>query len=294
VITPVDVDSFHVDTLSTQQPDNCTRFLTKHIHHVSTNATDDQQRLAIKYFGITEHKLDTHQYKVRRSFIDSACQAFNQYKLEIRSSKLQIVSTYKPGGTVIIAQGDATGRVISQDSNKYGRWSYLHLQGHDDKVITYITAYQVCKNPTNTQGITAFHQQATAFSREKRKNTNPRHKFRHNLIKFIKGLQTRGHQIIRVAYFNEHILDNNTSLQQISQQCQLLDIWKHKFPNHDEPSTYIRGSKRIVYTLISRALSPAVGSVGYKPDYRGIFINFHTEKLFGNTTNKLKSSKSRH
>jgi hypothetical protein len=197
-ITLPDVDSFHGDTLSMPKPDNCTRFLTKNIHHVSTNATDDklrihfgdQHQLEIDYFGITEHKLDTHQYKVRQSFIDSAHQSFTQHKLEIGSSELQTVSTYKPGGTAIIAQGDATGRVISQESDKYGRWSYLHLQGHANKVITYITAYQVCKKPTNPQGITAFHQQATAFSREKRKNTNPRHNFRHDLIKFIKGLQT--------------------------------------------------------------------------------------------------------
>jgi endonuclease/exonuclease/phosphatase family metal-dependent hydrolase len=126
--------------------------------------------------------------------------------------------------------------------------------------------------------------QATAFSREKRKNTNPRHNFRHDLIKFIKGLQSQGHHIILAGDFNEHIQDNNTSLQQISQQCQLLDIWKHKFPNHDEPSTYIRGSKRIDYTLISRELSPAVAAVGCEPfhytsstNHRGMFIDFHTE-----------------
>jgi hypothetical protein len=111
------VDSFYGDTLSESKPETSTRFLTKNIHHVSTNATDDelrihfgdQHRLSIDYFGITEHKLDTHQYTVRQSFNDSAHQAFTQHKIEIGSSELQTVSTYKPGGTAIIAQGDATG-----------------------------------------------------------------------------------------------------------------------------------------------------------------------------------------
>jgi hypothetical protein len=48
-------------------------------------------------------------------------------------------------------------------------------------------------------------------------------------------------------------------------------------------------------------LSSAVTAVGYEPfhftsatDHRGIFIDFDTYKLFGNTTNKLQSSQSRH
>jgi hypothetical protein len=166
------VDSFHGDTLSAPKPPNHTRFLTKNIHHISTGKTDDelrvhfgdQQRLEIVFFGITEHKLDTHEYQVRQAFIDSAHQSFTQHKIELGSSELQTVSTYKPGGTAIIAQGDVTGRITTfQANDRYGRWSYLHLQGKDDTVITYITAYQVCKKPTNLQGITAFHQQEVAF-----------------------------------------------------------------------------------------------------------------------------------
>jgi hypothetical protein len=70
---------------------------------------------------------------------------------------------------------------------------------------------------------------------------------------------------------------------------------------HDEPSTYIRGSQRIDYVCISRELSSAVSAVGYEPfhftsptDHRGIFIDFHTNELFGNTTNHLHSAQSRH
>jgi hypothetical protein len=304
-----DVDIFHGDTLAIPKAPDRTRFLTKNVHHVSTSKTDDelrmhfgdQHRLGIDYLGITEHKLDTTQYSVRQAFIASAKQAFTQHKLELGSSELNTVSTYKPGGTAISAQGNATGRIIFQASDKYGRWSYMDLQGTDDRIVTYITVYQVCKKPTNLQGITAFHQQEIAFRREKRTNTNPRHNFRHDLIRLIQSLQARNHQIILAGDFNEHILDNNTSLQQISQQCQLLDIWKQRFPHLIEPSTYIRGSKRIDYTLISRDLSSAVTAVGYEPfhytsatDHRGIFIDFDTDKLFGNKTNKLQSSQSRH
>jgi hypothetical protein len=150
-----DVDTFHGDTITIPKPPNRTRFLTKNVHHVSTSKTDDelrmhfgdQHRLGIDYLGITEHKLDTTQYPVRRAFIESAKQAYKQHKLELGSSELNTVSTYKPGGTAISAQGNATGRIIFQASDKYGRWSYMDLQGKDDRIITYITVYQVCKKP---------------------------------------------------------------------------------------------------------------------------------------------------
>jgi hypothetical protein len=132
-----EADCFHGDTLPLPKPENRTRFLTKNIHHISTNQTDDeirmlfgdQHRLEIDYFGISEHKLDTKQYMMRQAFITSACHTFQQHKIELGSSELRTVSTYKPGRTALIAQGDATGRIIFQDSDKYGRWSYFHLQG---------------------------------------------------------------------------------------------------------------------------------------------------------------------
>jgi hypothetical protein len=166
-ITLSDDDTFHGNTPTTPKPANHTRFLTKNVHHVSTNSTDDelrmhfgdQQRQEIDYFGIVEHRLDTQQYTVRQAFIDNARTTFRQHKIELGSSALHTVSTYKPGGTAIIAQGDATGRIIHQDSDKYGHWSYFHLKGKNARAISYITVYQVCKKPTNLQGITAYHQQ---------------------------------------------------------------------------------------------------------------------------------------
>jgi hypothetical protein len=224
---------------------------------------------------------------------------FNNTKSNWAAANWKPLAHINQGDTAIIAQGDATGRIIFHDNDKYGQWSYLHLQGKNDTVITYITVYQVCKKPTNGQGITAFHQQEITFRTEKRLNTNPRHNFREDLIRFVKAQQARGYLIILASDFNEDISTNHTNLQHISQHCQLLDIWKQRIPHHKEPSTYIRGSKRIDYTLISRQLSPAVEAVGYEPfyyttssDHRGMFIDFNTDKLFGNKTNTMHSAKS--
>jgi hypothetical protein len=101
-LTLPDVDSFHGNELQLPKPPNRTRFLTKNVHHVSTNNTDDelrmhfgdQHRLEIDFFGITEHKLDTHQYQVRQAFSASAHHAFQQHKIKLDNSELQTVSQH--------------------------------------------------------------------------------------------------------------------------------------------------------------------------------------------------------
>jgi hypothetical protein len=62
----------------------------------------------------------------------------------------------------------------------------------------------------------------------------------------------------------------------------------------------MRGSKRIDFTLISRQLSPTVKELGYEPfhyttssDHHGMFIDFNTDKLFGNKTNTMHSAQAR-
>jgi hypothetical protein len=98
--------------------------------------------------------------------------------------------------------------------------------------------------------------------------------------------------------FNEHINDNNSFLQEVNLQCKLIDIWKQKFPHITEPHTYIRGSRRIDYNLISQELSRAVAAVGYEQpfhytlptDHRDIYIDFYTDKLFGDAYNPLPAA----
>jgi hypothetical protein len=68
---------------------------------------------------------------VRHAFLSSARHIFQQHKIELGSSELRMVSKYKPGGTAIIAQGDATGRIIFQDSDKY--MAVGHIYTYKDK-----------------------------------------------------------------------------------------------------------------------------------------------------------------
>jgi hypothetical protein len=258
----------------------------------------DQNRLEIDIQGIIEHKIDTDKYHVRQAFHASTRTVFDHAIVELGSSEHSSVTDYKPGGTAIIAQGDVTGRIHLHESDKYGRWLYLSTQQGAQGIRTpFITAYQVCKKPTNKTGTTAYHQQHAAFIQEHRTNLDPRHNFRKDLVKFIQQHQSKGHRIVLSGDFNQHINDNNSFLQEVSLQCKLIDIWKQKFPHLTEPNTYIRGTRRIDYVLISEELSHAVAAVGYETfhftiptDHRGIYIDFYTTKRFGTDHNPLPAA----
>jgi hypothetical protein len=60
------------------------------------------------------------------------------------------------------ALGNTVARVIEEGTDVLGRWSYIKLSGKDNKVITLITVYQLCRKPpmaANRDSCTAHSQQ---------------------------------------------------------------------------------------------------------------------------------------
>jgi exonuclease III len=225
-------DNFYGDTYQLPKPDIIFRVSVKNVNHVSTNSIDaqitllckDQEKYEIDIQGIIEHKCDMTKIHVRQAFDMAARHVHHPVRLELGSSDYQSITDYKPGGTAIIAQVDITGRIKTTDSDKYGRWSYTTTTGAQGSTTVFITAYQVCKKPTNLTGTTAFHQQQAAFIKEKRSNLNPRHNFRRDLLAFVKQHHNRGHHIVLMGDFNEHIQDHNSFLQQVCLHCNLIDM----------------------------------------------------------------------
>ena len=161
-------------------------------------------------------------------------------------------------------------------------------------MVTHIAAYQVCVRPTNKTGLTAFHQQETLLGRQKQSDTNPRKNFHSDLKRFIKECQQRNEDIYLAGDFNETLEHSTSRMRSMCAECNLVDIWTQLHPNHPDFATYIRGSTRIDYCLVSISLVSAIRSIGYEPfqfrsktDHRGLYVDFHTDLLFGNKTHRL-------
>ena len=103
------------------------------------------------------------------------------------ASKIDVGSEYKPGGTGIVAFEKTARRVIQQGMDALGRWSWMAFEGEDNKVILVMSIYQSCKNLTNPQGKTAFHQQKTMLSEMNREDCDPQRNFYIVMCKFIRN-----------------------------------------------------------------------------------------------------------
>jgi hypothetical protein len=122
---------------------------------------EDQLLLQANYGGIAEPCLDTNKYQVRQTLHDIAKQTFQSYALDMASSPVTAANNYQPGRVMSIMHGHMIGRIKSRGNDKQGRWTYIKLLGRSDKVITLISAYQVCVNART--GTTAYHQQQSAL-----------------------------------------------------------------------------------------------------------------------------------
>jgi hypothetical protein len=110
------------------KPPNTTRLASQNHHHITVSTIEnqviqicrDQRKQESDVHAIQEHKLDHHKYAVRATFLKASKQIHRKQRVEIGSSALKTITTYTPGGTALLAQGDLTGRIQTHESDPYG------------------------------------------------------------------------------------------------------------------------------------------------------------------------------
>jgi hypothetical protein len=195
------------------------------------------QQANINIFAAAEHNLDTNKFDVRQILQRTAQQALPHHFLQTATSSIPADKFYKPGGTLILAQGDIVGRIKDRGSDPMGRWSWLKFIGREKRIITMISAYQVCSKPTYATGTTAYHQQESLLRQKGISKPNPRKYFHRDLTEFIRISKTRNKLIILVGDFNEPITERS-SMARIAAKHNLVDILFQRHHEHPEPNTY--------------------------------------------------------
>lgn len=170
------------------------------------------------------------------------------------------------GGTGTIAINECTGRMElkGKGGDPWGRWSYIHLRRARLPPLTIISIYQVCTQPTNLIGHTAWHQQRRALDLSHR-DEHPRTAFIKDLSFFLQHLQASDHDIIIGGDWNETLNDSQSGLAKLCLDHALVDPWPARYPTHDEFPTFEFGSRRIDAVLLSRRLIPSTLHIGYSP-----------------------------
>ncbi len=104
--------------------------------------------LQVDLIGCAEHNLDFNQFRVQNGTHQAIRHTVEHSKTVWSNTPTKFESMYKPGGTMNSVLGNTVARVKETGSDELGRWSYIKLSGKDNKVITFITVYQVCKKPS--------------------------------------------------------------------------------------------------------------------------------------------------
>jgi hypothetical protein len=250
--------------------------------------------------GLAETNIDDTKFEVNNILHTVMKRNFEHYSMITSSSSIPAATLFKPGGTMSLVHADVVGRISTTGSDHLGRWSFHKLIGKAGKIITVITAYQVCKRTTHAvnpdEGMTAYVQQERLLREEGHPNINPRKHFCKDIISFVKTLRANNESIILCGDFNE-ILTIDSELIRLctDPSIQLVDILSTIHPHTSELPTCDRGSTRIDFALISPDLVPAVQRCGYMPfrqyidsDHRFLFLDLSTDILLGDPS-KLAS-----
>lgn len=177
-----------------------------------------------------------------------------------------------------------------------GRWSYLTLAGKKHKQFTFISAYQVCKQPLKQWHTiatkTATAQQIRMLCNQNNPHT-PRQAFIANLSAFISTLQTAQHEIFLAGDFNESLNNPSSHMSILRHRHGLTDLMHH-LTGQDHFNTYTRGTNSIDYILCTDHVATAASAGCYEPfqyrvkgDHRSMIVDFNIHLLFSNTTHHL-------
>ena len=137
-----------------------------------------------------------------------------------------------------------------------GRWSWMAFEGEDNIVILIMSIYHCCKNPTNPQGKTAYHQQETMLSEMNRNNCDSRQNFYKDRCKFLRQFQKKIDKRVLpmlIGGLNKECKGKSNS-KKLCNEFRLVNIFHGKYPNHGKFKKCQAGSKFIDYSLIHQDL----------------------------------------
>ena len=250
---------------------------------------------AIDVLGVVEHNLDQTKSSVLSRCYDATRQILRRAKLTIAGSDVTTAGFYKPGGTLQVTTGPAVGRVQATVADPMGRWAAQTFRCKGNKKLTIVTAYQVCQASWSLLGkATAAAQQIGALRLRREDNLDPRVHFKKDFEEYLKGLVVDGHSVIVQGDFNESLDTPASLLIGLANRVGLRDLHAEQHSATALPSTYVRGTTRIDYTLVTPDLLHTVLASGYESpfryfhsDHRPTWVDFDQDKLFGATLTEL-------
>ncbi len=209
----------------------------------------------------------------------------------VASSKPNVGSFCKPGGTGILAQGNSNGRIIDRGSDPWamGRWSYITLAGKTNRKFLVVTGYRTGNRSGKIGHRTSWAQQQTMLLSNKRSEP-PHLAFLTDLKEWLGDVKFADTEFLICLDANEK-WTHNSEIRKWATDLELINL-NHEFSlqeTHPNITQYTR-STTIDYCLCSRGVLEYITYASSTPydldvlgDHRGFVLDIDLKQFFGDT-----------
>lgn len=192
-------------------------------------------------------------------------------------------SEYQPGGVLMAITGRTTGRCIKGYADPWGRYIWYKLRGNRREGVIVIGGYRCSQKKGTVAGAsTAYMQQIGEMLQEElrdvqahqeagttiplsvRRSLDPRARLLSDLKTVIEEARSEGYRPILAMDANEDWTSpSGKQLSSFLTEVGLVDPLYDRFCNQGlTKSTYARGSSRIDFIFVDKALAPAIKRIG--------------------------------
>jgi len=153
------------DIWTIQQPTQSFRVFSKNIGTINPlnlnmlTITTELQNMGASVF--TAQETNIHWDPASTNQIYTQCrQAASHVFLATSSSQEPSSDWYKPGGTLLMALGPCTSRIVNRGSDQVlGHWSFIEFVGKNNTRFIVVSAYRVCNQKFDAASNTVTAQQ---------------------------------------------------------------------------------------------------------------------------------------
>jgi hypothetical protein len=175
--------------------------------------------------------------------------------------------------------------------------------GTRGKIMTVVTAYQVCDKPVTTatkkKSRIASALQASMMRQRGITTTHPRQQSYEDLMLFLQACKTQNEEILLAGDFNETLGTNVSGMTKLCADLGLVDLMQSHHDGIDTTPMYVRGNTCIDYVLATPHVAAACTACGYEPfqhrftgGHRGMFVECNTGALLRSATVGLSTPRN--
>ena len=241
--------------------------------------------------GLANHKFQRHE-RLNERMRDPRRRAM---RISTGTNIHDDIGKFQWGGTAIMSFDLMANMTKSTgvDDSGLGRWSWMLLEGHRQKYVRIVSAYNPCRTQTN-QVYTVYSQHKRYFLNQQ-KDVCPRLQFRKDLCAFLTQCIEKNEQIVLLIDCNENL----AKLQELQRHLTsaplfLTDPIREKYYNGGAlPPTQENGSYPIDGIFVTDGLVDIVKGGWLKfgdgiGDHRPLFIDISIKRLLGKYKNSTQ------